>query len=154
MKSFSYSVPYLLHSGHWSVSFLTRVCLMIRNQDVGKSGWPGLTAGVEGCLESENGWHWTHLYLDSEQITADSIRRPPLTVMASFVKRVWSDLKLRDLQSDLASCLIWLCLVSAAAQNSSTNGSIVWAGWGLLSILHHNLPKYFLMDWADGTAFQ
>lgn len=92
--------------------------------------------------------------LASGPIMEDSIRRPSLTMAGSFEKWVWSDLKPWDFQSNLASWVIWLCLVSTAAQNSSPNGGIAGAGWGFLSILHHNLPKYRLMDWADRATFQ
>lgn len=94
------------------------------------------------------------LCLASGPTTEDSIKWPYPTMSVSFEKWVWSDLKLWDLQSNLASWLIWLCLVSTAAQDSSPNGGIAGAGWSFLSILHHNLPKYRLMDWADGATFQ
>lgn len=37
---------------------------------------------------------------------------------------------------------------------ASATGGVVRAGWGLLSVWHHNLPKYCLMDWAVSAAFQ
>lgn len=156
MKGFSYLNP--CFSGDLIVYFPTRLHHQSLPDDsesaCGNSRLTLIVCRCEGTCRSLEQLLLLGMCSASGPVMEDSIRRPSLTMAVSFEKWVWSDLKLWELQSNLASWLIWLCLVSTAAHNSSPNGGIAGAGWGFLSILHHNLPKYRLMDWADSATFQ